>query len=100
MPLQIQIPELTQDEWKILEFHAGQDSVTSEQIAIDITLDQRLVLNALHHLHYEGLVYFIAQSLGTNETVVSKITKRGLDILGKNMSLELYELDSDHSKSC
>ncbi len=81
MPLQVQKPQLTPDEWKILEFHAGKISVNSEEVVVDLTLEQRSTLDSLHVLHYEGLISFISQSLGTNETIVSRITKRGLEVL-------------------
>ena len=73
--------ELSLDEWRILEFLTRKDSISSNELARELQIDDRVVLDSLHVLHYEGLVYFIAQYLGTPEEVVSRITKKGVETL-------------------
>ncbi len=79
-----QTPDLSADEWQILEFHRGKVSLSSTEIQTVLSFDRRKVLDCLHILHYEGLVYFIAQYLGIDEEIVSAITKRGLEALERN----------------
>ena len=73
----LQRVDLWQDDLRILEFHVGKKSVTSAQIEKELSLDYRTVLDSLRHLHYEGLVYFTAQNVGVNESIVSAITNKG-----------------------
>jgi hypothetical protein len=82
--LTLQRADLWKDDLRILEFHAGKKSVASAQIEKELSLDYRTVLDSLHRLHYEGLIYFTAQNLGVNESIVSAITKKGLRVFYEN----------------
>jgi transcription initiation factor IIE alpha subunit len=78
--LTLQRTDLWQDDLRVLEFHAGKKSVASAEIEKELSMDYRTVLDCLHRLHYEGLVYFTSQNLGVNESIVSAITKKGLRV--------------------
>jgi len=72
------LPELDPDDWRILEFHRDKQSVPSLRIQKELSIDHRKVVESLHALHSEGLVYFKGHSLAGNiENVVSKITEKG-----------------------
>ena len=72
--------DLSVEEWKILHFHEDKNSVKSSQIQRELSLDQRVVLDSLHNLHYQGLISFKEQYLGKDESILSKITLRGLEL--------------------
>ena len=83
---ELQVFELSPEEWTILEFHEGKDSVNSLQIENELSLEHRLVLESLHLLHYDGLIYFVSQRLGADESVISKINSKGLEFLRSHNS--------------
>ena len=78
---QLQVHDLSPEEWRMLEFLEGRDSVSSSQIENELLLGHRFVLDSLHVLHYNGLIYFTSLRLGEDETIISRITFRGLEIL-------------------
>jgi len=74
--------DLTRDDWTILEFHEGKQSVPSIRIEKELTMEYRKVIDSLHNLHSHGLVYFSGHAVaGSIETIVSKITDKGIRVL-------------------
>jgi len=76
--------DLNPEDWRILGFHKGKQAVPSLRIERELSIDHRKVLESLHALHAEGLVYFSGHLVaGANETIVSKITEKGIRALDR-----------------
>jgi len=70
--------ELGPDDWRILEFHKDKQAVPSLRIQKELSIDHRKIVDSLHVLHSEGLVYFKSHSVAGNiENIISKITEKG-----------------------
>jgi hypothetical protein len=81
--------ELSAEEWRILEFHRGKSAVPSLRIEQEMLILPRNLFDSLHSLHSQGLIYFSSMAMsGSIETIVSKITEKGLRALQEKQNTE------------